>query len=163
MTCGWTSTKAIPQWIASTTGCQRNRGHPETGGLKVAITSKFLTGSPFTLNDTSFDLDRNGLSNEYLPAGTYSGTGPLGVTVNTTGTRNGAHGPNRYQMDGRFSYRFRTGERKTLDVYAEVLNMTNYTSFSNPSGDRRTPATFLIFTATQSLPRSVQFGSRFAF
>ncbi len=136
---------------------------PHTGGMRLALTSKFNTGSPFSITDSSSDPDRNGILTDYLPIGAYSGAGPLGRTVHTVSGRNGAYGPNRYQMDGRFSYRFKLGEKKTLDVYSEVLNMTNYTSFSNPGGDQRTASTFLVLTGTTGVPRSIQFGSRFAF
>ena len=40
--------------------------------------------------DTTFDADRNGITtNEYLPAGTYSGTGEDAITVDYDGGRNG--------------------------------------------------------------------------
>ncbi len=34
-----------------------------------------MTGQPFTIHDTNFDVNRNGILFDPLPAGTYSGTG----------------------------------------------------------------------------------------
>ena len=136
---------------------------PHTGGLKFALTSKFNTGTAFTITDSSSDPDRNGILTDPIAAGTYTGAGPLGITVENVGGRNGAYGPNRYQLDGRITYRFKLGEKSALEAYSELLNITNYESFTNPSGDRRTASTFLVRTATSGVPRSIQFGSRFNF
>ena len=53
----------------------------------------------------------------------------------------------------------------TLDAFLDVFNATNRANFQNPAGDRRIPATFLIYTATdQSVPaRSAQVNLRFGF
>ena len=46
---------------------------PRTGGLKVSAVYSARSGLPFSLVDTTNDLDRNGLTtNEYLPAGSYT-------------------------------------------------------------------------------------------
>jgi Carboxypeptidase regulatory-like domain/TonB-dependent Receptor Plug Domain len=137
---------------------------PHTGGLRLSTITKFVSGTPFSLTDSSSDPDQNGVLTDYLPAGTYSGTGPHGITVDYKGGRDGGIGPNQFQMDGRLEYRFRLGESKTLETYADLINLTNYNTFSNPSGDRRTASTFLVLRATRGVgPRSIQFGSRFAF
>jgi hypothetical protein len=136
---------------------------PRTGGLRLAVTSKFNTGTAFSITDSTTDPDRNGILTDFIPAGTYSGVGPMAITVESAGGRNGAYGPNRYQLDGRFSYRFKIRDTAGLEAYTELLNITNYTSFSNPSGDRRTASTFLVRTGTSGVPRSVQFGTRFNF
>ena len=65
-----------------------------------------------------------------------------GVAVNArmvgdTGGRNGAYGPSYAQLDTRFGYRVNIGHARTVDLFAEVFNITNRSNFSNPSGDRR--------------------------
>ena len=99
-----------------------------------------------------------------LPAGDYSGTGADSITVHSDGGRNGARGPDFFQLDTRFGYKFRFKGERTLDVFTEIFNLTNYSNFATPSGDRRA-TDFLVLTAlrTGALPRVVQFGARMAF
>lgn len=55
--------------------------------------SRALSGSPFTLLNTNFDPDRNGIQGELLPAGDYSGTGADPYSLkNYKAERNGARG-----------------------------------------------------------------------
>ena len=60
------------------------------------------------------------------------------ITVKNEGGRNGAYGPNYLQLDARVGYRLRMGGARTLDLFAEVFNLTDRSNFTNPSGDRRT-------------------------
>jgi outer membrane receptor protein involved in Fe transport len=145
---------------------------PYTGGMRLSTITRIQSGTPFSLTDDSLDLDRNGLVNEYLPAGTYTGVAPtiggvvredLATTVDYKGGRNGAYGPGRFQMDIRAGYRFNVGESKILDVYAELLNATDTPSLSNPGTNRRLPASFLVFNGQQNLAASIQFGARYGF
>ena len=46
---------------------------PRIHGLNVSGVFRAMTGRPFTIHDTNFDLDRNGILFDPLPAGTYSG------------------------------------------------------------------------------------------
>ena len=48
---------------------------PRTGGLNISGVYRFMTGTPITIQDTTFDLDRNGILFDPLPPGSYSGTG----------------------------------------------------------------------------------------
>ena len=41
------------------------------------------------------------------------------------------------QLDARIGYRVGAGGARTLDLFAEVFNVTNRSNFINPSGDRR--------------------------
>ena len=53
---------------------------PKTGGLTLAWVVRALSGSPFTLFDSTTDPDLNGQFTEPLPAGSYTGTpGPAGI------------------------------------------------------------------------------------
>ncbi|HSC27410.1 MAG TPA: TonB-dependent receptor [Vicinamibacterales bacterium] len=141
---------------------------PRTGGLTVSWIARALTGLPFTITDSSTDPDRNGSFSEPLPAGTYSGEGEDTISVDFESERNGARGPNFFQLDLRLGYRLRLpglqANQSTLDVFGEIFNVTDRANFSNPTGDRRS-SNFLRLTSLRdgALPRTFQIGLRFAF
>jgi hypothetical protein len=139
---------------------------PRTGGLKLSAVYSARSGTPFSLRDTTFDADRNGSTvNEYLPAGTYSGTGEDAYTVDYKGGRNGGRGPNYQRLDFRGGYRFRLNGGRTIDAFLDVFNATNEANFANPNNDRRVTATFLRITQTlnESPTRTAQINLRFGF
>ncbi len=138
---------------------------PRTRGLTVSSLFRFMSGRPFTILDTNVDADRNGILFDPLPAGVYSGTGNNAITVTNEGGRNGAYGPNYLQLDARLGYRLRLGAVRTLDLFVEQFNVTNRSNFTNPSGDWRVPATFLVPTALVGggFPRQLQLGARLGF
>ncbi len=86
------------------------------------------------------------------------------MTVENEGGRNGATGPGYRQFDLRASYRMRLGSVRTLDLFAEIFNVTDEPNFANPTGDRRSPE-FLNPTALLGggVPRQGQFGVRLGF
>ena len=142
---------------------------PKTGGMTLATTARYMTGSPYTLYNSNVDVDQNGQLDDPLPAGTYSGLGDNGLKdVEYKGGRNGAYGPDYFQVDLRAGWRRRIQSR-TLEAFIDVFNLTNRTNWDNPTvaaSDQRTPATFLVLTNLRGgsgFPRSVQFGMRFAF
>jgi len=137
---------------------------PRTGGLTVSYIARALSGLPFTLTDSTTDPDRNGIFQEPLESGSYSGTGADSITVDFESMRNGARGPGFFQLDLRVGYRFRFGESRTLDVFGEAFNVTNRANFATPSGDRRS-TNFLRLTSLRdgALPTTGQFGIRFGF
>jgi hypothetical protein len=137
---------------------------PRTGGLKISGVFQARTGTPFSLINTTFDLDRNGsTANEFLPAGTYSGAGEDAITVENEGGRNGARGPGYMSLDVRAGYRFRMPGSRTLDALIDVFNLTNHANFQTPTGDQR-QALFLRLTAIAATPtRTVQLNLRYGF
>lgn len=137
---------------------------PKTRGLTVSWVARYLSGRPFTIHDTNLDLDRNGVLFDPLPAGTFSGTGQNAITVENDGDRNGAVGPNFFQLDTRVGWRFGLGAQRTLDVFGEVFNLTDRDNFDNPSGDRRS-TNFLNLTDLRSggVPPTGQIGVRLGF
>jgi hypothetical protein len=140
---------------------------PRTKGLTLAWVVRALSGSTFTLIDSTTDPDLNGQFTEPLPAGSYTGTpGPNRNpwTVDFESKRNGATGPGLFQADIRFGYRLRPGGNRNLDLFADVFNITNRANFENPIGDRRLPD-FLNLTALRAgaVPTTVQFGARVEF
>jgi len=140
---------------------------PKTHGVNLSGTLRYMSGAPFTIQDTNVDADRNGELFDPLPAGTYSGTAPGALqNLKYKGGVNGAYGPNFFQTDLRVTYRYRLREERTLDFVTEIYNLTNYTIFNNPSGDQRVSASFLrplTLRGGSGFPRQAQFGVRLGF
>jgi carboxypeptidase family protein len=143
---------------------------PKTGGITVSSTLRYMSGAPMTIYDSSIDADRNGELIDPVPAGTYSGTAPLDAMtgVEYKGGRNGALGPDYFQLDARAGWRHRISSR-TLELFLDIYNITNRANFDNPvlaNRDRRTPATFLVLTNLRGgggFPRQALMGARFVF
>jgi hypothetical protein len=137
---------------------------PKARGVTVSWVARMLSGSPFTLTDSTIDADRNGTFQETLPAGTYTGSGRNPYEIDFESKRNGATGPGFAQLDLRTGYRLRRGGSRTLDVFAAVYNVTNRANFENPTGDRRL-TDFLNLTTLRAgaVPTTLQLGARFEF
>ncbi len=140
---------------------------PRTGGVTLSGTLHYLSGSPFTMHDTDIDANRNGELFDPLPPGIYSGSAPNSLEdVQNDGGPNGARGPDYFQLDLRFGYRYRMTKGMTVDLFGDVFNITNRVNWSNPSGDRRVASTFLQLRTLyggSGFPRQVQIGARLGF
>jgi len=140
---------------------------PRTKGVTLSSTLRYMSGAPFTIFDSSIDADQNGELNDPLPAGTYSGTGLNTMQdAESQGGRNGAIGPDYFQVDIRAGWRARLGKERALDVYLDIFNITDRANWDNPSGDRRLTATFLQLRTLRGgsgFPRQATFGLRYAF
>jgi len=145
---------------------------PRTNGLTLSTTTRYMSGAPFTIYDSNIDADRNGELVDPVPAGVYSGlaTNPDAMqNVEYKGGRNGAVGPDYFQIDLRAGYRRKVAQQKSLEVYFDLYNITNRANFDNPltaNSDRRLPASFLVLTNLRGgggFPRQAQIGFRFAF
>jgi len=134
---------------------------PKTSGLTVAWIARALSGSHFTLLDSTTDPDRNGTFAEPLPSGLYESTGRNPWNVDFESQRNGATGPGLFQLDLRLGYRARVGAGRSLDMFVDVFNVTNRANFENPTGDRRS-TDFLNLTALRAgaVPTTAQIGVR---
>jgi hypothetical protein len=139
---------------------------PRTGGLNVSWIGRALSGSPFTLINSNFDPDQNGVQAEPLPVASYSGTGADPYTVKSyKAERNGARGPGFFEFDMRLGYGFNLHNRRRLEISADVFNLTNRTNFANPGNDQASSSSFLVLTgySTSYTPRKVQVGARLEF
>jgi hypothetical protein len=148
---------------------------PHTKGLNLSGVWQYNSGAPFTLTDQRTDLNRNGqLTDEVLPAGTYSGTpstNPLlagnAITVENKGGFNGARGPDFSLASVRAAYRFRLpgGGNKRIMAYVDVFNIFNRANFNNPTGNLMDGATFLIVRSIRNggPSRTAQFNVRYDF
>jgi len=136
---------------------------PRARGIAVSWVARALSGTPFSLVDSTLDPDRNGTFSEPLPEGTYTGTGRNPYTAHAKSERNGATGPALVQVDLRLGYRARRASR-TVDLFMDVFNVTNRANFDNPIGDRRS-TDFLRLTTLRSgaVPTTVQLGARYEF
>jgi hypothetical protein len=111
---------------------------PGVRALTVSPMLRYMSGTPFTLTNSSFDLNRNGRTDdEYLPAGTYNGTGENNFTVDNTGGPNGARGPDFFAIDVRMAYALQLQGTQRLQLVGEIFNLTDRPSFNNPAGDQR--------------------------
>jgi hypothetical protein len=131
----------------------------------VSAVFQARSGTPFTLIDTTFDLDRNGLTaNEYLPAGTYRGNGQSAYEVDYKGGRNGGRGPAYASLDMRAGYVIRMAGGRTLNLFVDAFNATNEPNFANPPNDRRAAATFLnVNSLVNGVARTFQLNARLGF
>jgi len=131
--------------------------------MTLSGTMRVLSGLPFSLIDSNSDPDRNGILQDPLPAGTFSGNGPNAITVDNVGGRNGAYGPGFLQLDTRLGWRVKNNGR-TLDITGDVINVTNRANFVSPTGDRRS-TNFLLLTTLYGggQPRQLQVGARIGF
>ena len=137
---------------------------PHTAGLRLSGVFSARSGTPYSLVNTNLDADRNGITaNEYLPAGTYSGLGADGLTVDYKGGRNGAQGPSYMTLDLRTGYRFSLPGGRTLDAFLDMFNVTDSVNFENPSGDQRIISTFLVPTNIIGSTRAAQINLRYGF
>ena len=143
---------------------------PKTGGITLSSTARYMSGAPFTIYDSSIDADRNGELVDPVPAGTYSGTALDSMkNVETKGGRNGAIGPDYFQIDVRAGWRRKINTTKALELFLDIYNITDRANFDNPvtaNSDRRLPTTFLVLTNLRGgggFPRQAMMGARFVF
>jgi hypothetical protein len=142
---------------------------PYTHGMTFSWVARALSGLPFSLTNSLIDADRNGTLFDPIASGTYTGAGTVPADNYTVqdynGERNGAVGPGFFQFDTRFGWRVNLRSGRTLDLSADVFNITNRANFANPSGNQGAATTFLVLSALRdgAAPRTLQLGARFGF
>ena len=148
---------------------------PRTRGLVVSGGWQYQSGTPYTLTDSSTDPNRNGIFEEPLPAGTYSGpaSNPDSITVDYKGGFGGARGPAFSLLNMRAGYRFRLPGNRSLQAHVDLFNATNHANFNNPtaltggvtSSDRRDTARFLVLRSIRGggPTRTAQFNLKYTF
>jgi len=133
---------------------------PKTGGANLSATMRYMSGAPFSIFNSNIDVDQNGELNDPSPAGTYSGTAPDSMQgVQNDGGRNGAVGPDYFQLDLRAGWRRRIRGEQAIELFLDIFNVTNRANFDNPAGDERLPATFLVLNSLRGgggFPRQAQ-------
>jgi len=143
---------------------------PKTGGVMLSSTARYMSGAPFTIYDSSIDADRNGENVDPVPAGTYSGTATDAMqNVKDNGGRNGATGPDYFQLDVRAGWRRKVRADRALELFLDIYNITNRANFDNPpsaNADRRLTTAFLLTPNLRGgggFPRQASMGFRFVF
>jgi carboxypeptidase family protein len=142
---------------------------PKTGGATLSATMRYMSGSPFTIFNSNIDVNQNGELDDPSPAGTYSGTAAnnlLMTNVNNKGGRNGAIGPDYFQLDLRAGWRGKLRDRQAVEIFLDIFNITNRANFNNPSGDQRLSSTFLVLNSLRGgggFPRQAKLGIRYSF
>jgi hypothetical protein len=137
---------------------------PRAHGLTFGWVARALSGAPFTVTDSTTDPDRNGTFAEPLPAGAYTSAGRNPFNVDFESRRNGATGPGFFELDLRLGYRLRPAAGRTIDLFADLFNVTNRANFEIPTGDRRS-TDFLNLTQLRAgaVPTTAQLGVRVEF
>jgi hypothetical protein len=142
---------------------------PKTGGANVSATMRYMSGSPFSIFNSNIDVDQNGELTDPSPAGTYSGTAAgnvLMTNVENKGGRNGAIGPDYFQIDVRAGWHARLRKEQTVEIFLDIFNITDRANYNNPSGDERVASTFLVLNGLRGgggFPRQAKLGVRYAF
>jgi hypothetical protein len=143
---------------------------PKTGGATLSATMRYMSGSPFTIFNSNIDVDQNGELTDPSPAGTYNGTAAgniLMTGVKNKGGRNGAIGPDYFQLDLRAGWRGKLRrEDRAIEIFLDIFNITNRANFNNPSGDERVTSTFLVLNSLRGgggFPRQAKLGVRYSF
>ena len=142
---------------------------PHTRGLIISTVIRALSGTPFTIFNSTIDANQNGILVDPLPAGPYtnSRTFPNGEAltfdVENAGGINGARLPDFFSVDLRLAYKFNFTERINAGFTFEVFNIANRTNYDEltVSGDR-SQSTFLIPSVAKPA-RTLQLGFRVAF
>ena len=142
---------------------------PKTRGFLLSTVVRALSGTPFTILNSTVDVDRNGILFDPLPAGTFtaSRTFPNGETLNfdveNKGGRSGARLPGFFGVDLRLAYKYGFTERVNAGFTFEVFNLTNRTNYDETliTGDISS-RNFLIPLGAKS-SRTLQLGFRVAF
>jgi len=142
---------------------------PRTRGLVVSTIVRALSGSPFTILNSTIDTNQNGINFDPLPAGavtnsrTFANGETLTFDVDNKGGFNGARLPGFFSVDLRLAYKFNFTERINAGFTFEVFNLANRANYDETtvSGDR-SQSTFLIPSVAKP-PRTLQLGFRFAF
>ena len=88
------------------------------------------------------------------------------TNVTNAGGRNGAIGPDYFQIDVRAGWRRRIRSDHSAELFLDIYNITNRANFENPAGDERLTSTFLVLTNLRGgggFPRQAQLGVRYSF
>ena len=142
---------------------------PKTGGATLSATMRYMSGAPFTIFNSNIDVDQNGELIDPSPAGTYSGTAPgniLMTGVENKGGRNGALGPDYFQLDIRAGWRARLRKEQAVELYLDIFNITDRANYTNPAGDERLTTSFLVLNTLRGgggFPRQAKLGLRYTF
>jgi outer membrane receptor protein involved in Fe transport len=142
---------------------------PRTRGLVISTVIRALSGTPFTILNSTIDANQNGINFDPLAAGTFTNSRTfangetLKFDIENKGGFNGARLPGFFSVDLRLAYKFNFTERVNAGFTFEVFNLANRANYDETtvSGDT-SQSTFLIPSVAKP-PRTLQLGFRVAF
>jgi hypothetical protein len=133
--------------------------------LNISAVLSAISGS--AINET-IGRDANGdndSNNDRPIRGVDDATMPIRSEVDSQGRAviNGLTGPSSFLIDASIRYQIPLGNnnRRGLDLFYDMFNVTNRVNYVNPSGNRAS-ALFMVPTAAQ-FPRQMQMGVRLRF
>ncbi|MEJ7862636.1 MAG: TonB-dependent receptor [Pyrinomonadaceae bacterium] len=142
---------------------------PHTRGLIFSTVIRALSGTPFTIFNSTIDADQNGILLDPLPAGTFTNSRTfangetLNFSVENKGGINGARLPGFFSVDLRAAYKFNFTERVNAGFTFEVFNLANRTNYDENTVSGNTSQSTLLIPSVAKPPRTLQLGFRIAF
>jgi len=113
-------------------------------GFQLSTIFYYRSGLPYSIT-VGYDANGDGIWSDY-PGDAH---------------RNSARGPDYYSLDARVSKFVNLGDRFSLQLFAEMFNLTNRVNYYNPDGDMSS-SNFGQYSSAMD-PRLIQFGMRFNF
>jgi Carboxypeptidase regulatory-like domain len=151
------------------------------GGWEATAILTLQTGNPFNVT-SSKDISNTGAANrpfqignpaagaphtlkEWFNTAAFTTANPAGAGIYAYGNtrRDNVRGPGVENTDVGVFRSFRITERVHTQIRAEAFNALNHPSFSNPSSDANSPATFGVISSTASTARQLQFAGKVIF
>ena len=146
------------------------------GGITASAILRWMTELPFTIYNDEIDINQNGSLWDPLPPGIYSGdpadANPITreqtrgncELINAVGCQAAARAADYLQLDVRFGYRMRPRVTQTVDIYFDIINMTDRVNWNVPTGNQDS-GNFLNYTVLRGggFPRQANFGLRYGF
>lgn len=142
---------------------------PRTRGLVVSTIIRALSGTPFTIFNSTIDANQNGINLDPLPAGTFTNTRTfangemLNFAVDNKGGINGALLPGFFSVDLRLAYKFNFTERVNAGFTFEVFNLANRTNYDENTVSGNTSLSTFLIPLIAKPARTLQLGFRVAF
>ena len=140
------------------------------GGITLSGVLRYMSGQPFHIHNSDYDLNRNGVGPDFLDPGSYTGSpvnpGDVPITVDYTGGTERGVRPGL--PPGRYAHRLPgTLEPAGRRWISSSRSSTSRTARTSPTrAGTRSRADFLLLRslwAGSGFPRQVQIGMRYGF
>jgi hypothetical protein len=113
-------------------------------GFQLSTIFYYRSGLPYSIT-LGYDANGDGIWSDY-PGDAH---------------RNSGRGPDYYSLDARVSKFINLSDRFSVQIFAEMFNLTNRVNYYNPDGDMGS-SNFGQYSSAMD-PRLIQFGMRFNF
>ena len=138
-------------------------GNPFNVTTSADISNTGTANRPFQIGDPSLGAPHT--LNKWFNTSAFTNVNPAGANIYAYGNtrRDNVYGPGLENLDAGIFRTFRVTERISTQIRAEAFNALNHPSFSNPSSDTNSPATFGVISSTVSTARQLQFAAKVRF